>query len=73
MPVYLFSALMSGLTILFFGIYAYLTNKRFDRILRLEQEKALKIGHDAGANWVLDMTVDDYVLHQSIRKEMLKT
>lgn len=56
----------SFIVIMCFGMLT----KGHAREVRLEQEKALRIGHEAGANWVFDMTVDEYVMHQSIRREV---
>jgi hypothetical protein len=59
--------------IVFFCAAIYLIERKWKEILKLEQEKALKIGHDAGVNWTLDLSVDEYVTQQQLRKENSST
>lgn len=60
---------MTCLFVVLFGMYTRLMKSIHLNELRREQEKALHIGHDAGVNWALDMSVDEYVVRQQIRRD----
>jgi hypothetical protein len=68
MPIQIFAIIMAALSAVLFGLYVIMLYHA--RELALAKEISHREGRDVGANWVLDMTVDEYVMHQSLRREI---